>query len=60
MRRSTLILVAVAAISLGACDQPARVDKSTADRLSGRGFSDADLKKILGDNFMRVYTQILG
>jgi membrane dipeptidase len=31
-----------------------------ADRLSGRGFSDADLKKILGDNFMRVYAQILG
>jgi len=31
-----------------------------ADRLSQRGFSDADLKKIMGDNFMRVYREILG
>ncbi len=31
-----------------------------AERLSARGYSDANLKKILGDNFMRVYREILG
>jgi membrane dipeptidase len=31
-----------------------------ADRLAERGFAPSDLKKIMGDNFMRVYKEILG
>jgi len=31
-----------------------------ADRLAERGFAPSDLKKIMGENFMRVYKEILG
>ncbi len=31
-----------------------------AERLEQRGFSSADVQKILGGNFLRIYQQVLG
>jgi membrane dipeptidase len=33
---------------------------SVADRLLARGYSDSDVRKMLGENFLRVFDQVWG